>query len=282
MGLIEKIENLINLLLIKLGELLYKLVPSPVKKLHLKFQLLCARFSEQLKRLPYLAKTFILFLLNKSKSTFASIDFKAIFSDSYKKAMEQYKERSKSSSGKLKTFFLAPFLVVGQWLQGLSTSQSLLLLVFSAASLLAVIGIGFSGNRLVDHHIDAQRAPASIEEDVPYERPQYYKKQTRHFEITSLRLPVYIAQVNEIRSVDIDFTATLSNRNSRMFLEKKEFQLRDHLILQIEPSVASFPLEEEGKEIIRRKLLIEINDFLKLHEVEGEVTELKITYVLAN
>lgn len=282
MGLIEKIENLINLLLIKLGELLYKLVPLPIKRLLLKLQIWCAGFFEQLKRLPHLTKIFILFLLQKSKDTFAAIDFKAIFSDSYKKAMEQYKEKSKSNSGKLKTFFLAPFLVVGQWLQGLSTSQSLLLLVFSAASLLAVIGISFSGNRLVDHHIDAQRAPASIEEDVPYERPQYYKKQTRHFEITNLRLPVYIAQVNEIRSVDIDFTATLSNRNSRMFLEKKEFQLRDHLILQIEPSVASFPLEEEGKEIIKRKLLIEINDFLKLHEVEGEVTELKITYVLAN
>lgn len=282
MGLIEKIENLINTLLIKLSELMYKFVPAPIKRVIEKIQSWFAFLNTQIKLIPSYAKTFILFLIAKTKSTLASIDFKAIFVESYKNAIVQYKEKSSGKTSKLKTLVLTPFLVVGQWLQGLNTAQSMLLLAFTSASILAAIGIGFSGNRLANHHMESNRAPASIEEEIPYERPAYYKKQTRHFEITSLRLPVYVAQVNEIRSVDIDFTATTSNRNARMFLEKKEFQLRDHLILQIEPSVATFPLEEEGKEIIRRKLLVEINDFLKLHNIEGEITELKITYVLAN
>lgn len=282
MGFIEKIENLINVLLIKLAELMYKFVPAPIKRVIEKIQSWFAFLGAQFKLLPSYAKTFILFLIGKIKSTLASVDFKAALKESYQKAISQYKEKSSGKSSKLKTLFMTPFLVVGQWLQGLSTSQSMLLMAFTSASVLAAIGIGFSGNRLASHHMESNRAPASVEEEITYDRPAYYKKQTKHYEINNLRLPVYVAQVNEIRSVDIDFTATTSNRNARMFLEKKEFQLRDHLILQIEPSVASFPLEEEGKEIIRRKLLVEINDFLKLNNVEGEITELKITYVLAN
>lgn len=282
MGFLEKIENLINLLLIKLGELIVKAIPGPLKTLFAKISGAIQFIILNFKRLPSLAKTFIINLIGKTKSTAMSIDYKAALVETYKKAMAQYKEKSPQGMSTMKTVFLTPFLMIGQWLQGLSAAQAMLLLTFTGASFLAVIGIGFSGQKLASSGQSADRAPASAEEVVEYQRPEYYKKQTKFFEVTNLRLPVYFAKVNEIRSVDIDFTATLSNRNSRMFLEKHEFHLRDHLILQIEPSVASFPLVEEGKEIIRRKLLVEINDFLKLNEIEGEVTELKITYVLAN
>lgn len=283
MKLLEKIEILLNALLFKLGELLWKLVPEVVRK---KFQwvgIQSQRFKLFLKGLPAILKVKILSLITYFKSTAANYNVKAALQDSYQKALTRYKESSNSEkSGKLKTALMAPFLVVGQWLHGLSVGQSMLLLTFSAGSFLAVLGIFFSGQRLASGPSLSMRTPASVEEEVLYERPDYYKKQTRHFTITNLRLPVYVAQVNEIRSVDVDFTATLTNRYSRMFLEKNEFQLRDHLILQLEPSIAAFPLEEEGKIIIRKKLLTEINDFLRLNEVEGEVSELKITYVLAN
>jgi len=67
-----------------------------------------------------------------------------------------------------------------------------------------------------------------------------------------------------------------------MQLEKLEFQLRDHLILNVEPMLASFPLEEEGKQILREKLTMEINDFLSERKIVGEVKEIKLIYILAN
>lgn len=281
MNFLAKIETAINFLLNKLGELLYKAIPAPVKALLAKISMMAQWLVSFFKRLPSLTITFIKTTMTKSKSAVGSVDWKAALSETYKKAMSELKEKSPESAGKIGTVFLTPFLMIGQWLKGLSAAQSMLLLSFSCASILAVIGIGFSGHKLMHSESDQGRFPASSEE-ISYDRPDYYKKQTKHFDLTNLRLPVYVAQVNEIRSVDVDFTATLSNRNARMFLEKHEFHLRDHLILQLEPSVASFPLEEEGKEIIRRKLLVEINDFLKQNEIDGEVKELKITYVLAN
>ena len=163
--------------------------------------------------------------------------------------MSQAKETS-PGLGQIATLLLTPFYMIGQWLKGLSAAQALLLMTFSTGSVLAVIGIGFSGHKLANNHLEMDRSPASVEGAVKYERPDYYKKQTRHFEITNLRLPVYVAKVNEIRSVDIDFTATMTNRNSRNFLEKHEFHIRDHLILQMEPSIASFPFTARRKHLL--------------------------------
>jgi hypothetical protein len=53
-------------------------------------------------------------------------------------------------------------------------------------------------------------------------------------------------------------------------------------VLNLEPMMASFPLEEEGKEILRQKLLSEMNDFMESREIEGKVLDVKIVYVLGN
>jgi len=277
MGLITKLEDLVNKLLTRLGAqivlLLKRFIP---KKIQHYFQRTVTfdykgHASETAKK--------GLVKVVESKKLIPVIKTK--LSESYKSALDQYKVKGVQKNGKLKTIFMAPVLVVGQWLQGLSTLQSLLLLGFSAASFFAVFGIIFQGQKLAHQHLEADREPASVEVELPG-RPGYYKQNRRHFEVTNLRLPVYVAEVNEIRSVDIDFVALVSNRNSRKLLEKFEFQLRDHLTLELEPIIATFPLQEEGKEMIKEKLKAEIEIFMKDRHFEGHIDELKITYILAN
>lgn len=287
MNLLDKIENAINKLLFLLGSLvvsfLKKILPKPFIR---GFFYLKIKFQRSLRFLKLLPKRFLQWILEgfqNQKSHLLTFNYKEKIKETYTQALEQYKEKNQSAkTSKLKTIFMTPFLIIGQWLKGLSPGQSLMLLSFTAASFLAAVNMIFSGQRLIDHHMGRSRAPASVEEEILYERPAYYKGQTRHFDFTSLRLPVYFANVNELKSVDVDFTAILSNRMSRMQLEKLEFQLRDHFILEVEPVVASFPLEEEGREIIRQKLLTEVNRFIQSRKIEGEAIDLEITYVLAN
>ncbi len=281
MGILEKLETLINGLIFRLIELASARVPQPIRNLVAKIVLIKNKLRDAVRSFPGTLKTLMLGLLVRIRALLAELNLKAVLQETYAKAKANYLERSSAPTSKLKRLFLFPALMIGQWLQGLSTGQALLLVCFSFASVFAVIGIGFSGQKLLGDKSKG-RAPANTEDEVTYERPVYYKKETRHVEVTNFRLPVHFADVNEVRSVDIDFTATVSNRYARNFLEKHEFQLRDHLVLHVEPSVATFPLEDEGKEIIRRKLLSEVNDFLKLRGIEGELEELKITYVLAN
>lgn len=285
MEFLSKIENAINYLLIKLGELFVKLIhkitPPKVKHIFKKIKDFITFLILNFKRLPDLSKAFAINLITKIKSELLSFDYKGKFNETYNIALQEYKKRVPQGGNKIKEIFMMPFLMMSEWLRGLTVAQSLLLLTLTSGSILSVINIVSTGERMIEKHF-ASRAPASEESEIKYARPDYYKQETRHYTLTNLRLPVYVANINELRSVDIDFTATISNRQARMFLEKWEFQLRDHLILHVEPSVASFPLEEEGKAIIRRKLLLEMNAFMQDHKVNGEVEDLKLTYILAN
>ena len=287
MNLLSKIENALNALLMLIGGLIAtafeKIIPAPIKKkltwIYLKFQ----AFIAFIKAIPQKTLPWIKTQATKVKAKAQTFPLKSKIQTFYKASQEKYKGSKNSSAwAKYRTVLMTPIFLIGEWLNGLSATQSLLLLTFSAASVLSGVGMIFSGKRLVDHHSTGWREPASVEAEAEFERPAYYKKQTRHMDLTNLRLPVYIPEINEQKSVDVDFTATTSNRMAKKFLEKHEFQLRDHFILNIEPVKASFPIKEEGREIIRHKLLIEINQFLKDNGIDGYVTELKITYVLAN
>ena len=284
MNFVEKIENLINGLLLKLGGLflglLSRIAPSRLKNLFTKFQQFIARFKVFIKQSPFLFKDLAIKKIGELKANAQSLDYKAKLLSSYQNALNQYRASTEGKAGKFRTIILTPFLVFGQWLQGLTLTQSMLLTSATAASLVAVVGVIYSGQRLIKDNSAVERTPASIE--VAYERPEYYKEQNRQLVFTNIRLPVYIPQVNELRSVDIDFSLTLSNRESRANLSKKEFELRDHLILEMEPVIASFPLEEEGKAVIKEKIFREVNIFMQDHKIEGEVSEVEITYILAN
>lgn len=277
MDFLYKLENLVNTLILKIGSKLFSLIPV---KLVLFFQTFSARWKSYVafvKSLPALIKE----KLPHLKAYALGFDYKSTLVDPLKAGLSKYNAGQKEKAGQLKVIFLAPFLLMGQWLQGLSATQSLLLLLLTGASALSGISIISSSSRLMQGD-DQGRSPASTEEEVTYDRPSYYKKNTKHLTITNLRLPVYVPEVNGLKSVDIDFTAIMTTREGRKFLEKMEFQLRDHLILEIEPSVASFPLSEEGKEIIREKLRSEIDSFLKIHKIQGHVEDIKVVYILAN
>lgn len=268
MNFISKIEDFINAFLNKLITSFLKLIPLSIK-----------RFFAAIPKLPVWFK-------DAAVAFLAYVKVKA--RESHQELMSMNAEKRSKAFRSVKAFFLTPFYMMGHMLDGLSTGQSILVLTLTSASLLSVISIGFSGKRIIYHDEEAMseelRMPASeaIEEEVTFDRPEYYKKQDRHFGITNLKLPLYKGGLESIHTVDIDFNATLSNRNSRLFLEKNEFPLRDHLVLTIEPSISDFPLEEEGKEIIRAKIAREIDSFLVKNQIEGEVEELKLTYMLAN
>lgn len=276
MDFLYKLENFLNALILKCGDKLLSFVPPKIRAFFGTLDQRALKFLAFLKALPALLKEKAPGL----KSAAKNFDYREKILLPLMEAGAKYNSGRKEKAGKLKVLFLAPFLMLSQWLQGLSSAQALLLLFFSGASILSGISIISSSSRLMQGS-DAGRTPAS-EEEVSYDRPVYYKKDTKHVTVTNFRLPVYLPKVNEIRSVDIDFTATMTTRESKMFLEQMEFQLRDFLIQEFEPTLATFPLSEEGKEIVKHKLTSEIDQFLKNHKVNGHVEDMKVIYLLAN
>jgi len=286
MNFITKIEEFINDLLLKLGDLIVKLVlriiPTKLLKIFTNFKESIDSFKSFVKNLPQTFKSFLIQFLTKTKAKLTSIDYKAHIISLLEFIKIQYKTHLEKGGNKFKAIFLAPIKLVGTWVQGLSPFQSVALLGLTTASILSFLSIISTSNRLFEMAQSQKRAPASVEDELSFDRPDYYKKEKRHVLMTSVRLPVYNEDINDLQTVDIDFNVTLSNRQTRNNLEKLEFQLRDYLIIKLEPQIPNFALLEEGKEIIRKKIWLEIDNFLQEREIKGHVVEVKITYVLAN
>jgi flagellar basal body-associated protein FliL len=284
MKFLEKIENLINAFLIKLGELFLglfgKITPTALKAIWLRIETQSSWVKAQIKDSPTLLKNLAITAVPRIKAAAQALDIKTKLTNTYQTALSKYHLQTEAQTGRFKRILLTPFFLMSEWLRGLTLTQSIVLVSSTAASFVAAVAIMYSGERMIGQGTEKDRAPASVV--VEYERPDYYKKQNRQLTFTNVRLPVYIPEVNELKSVDIDFSLTLSNRESRTALGKKEFELRDHLILEVEPVIAAFPLEEEGKTVIKEKILMEINQFMVNHQLEGSVEEVEITYILAN
>jgi hypothetical protein len=284
MNFVNKIEELINRLIFRFIELILRLLkknsPPKLLKFYKKSVFKWRRFKAQSKTFPKRSKVFLIELVKKIKSKYQSIEIKPKFIHLKEKITAPFIEEG--NKGRNKFVVLAKgFLKLGEsWLKGLSFGQASLLIALTCFSFFATFNILSSGKKIADFYNDAVRSPASL--DYQYERPEYYKKDQRHVFFGSVKIPVYPGGVNDFTSVDIEFNATLSNRESKHILVKLEFQLRDYLILHLEPILATFTLQEEGKEILKRKIWSEVDNFLEEREINGRVVELKITYVLAN
>lgn len=113
-------------------------------------------------------------------------------------------------------------------------------------------------------------------------RPVYYRQAEKMFKIEDLNLQLFLEDTNRNRQVWVDFAMLASNRNAILYLKEHEVQLKDHIMTNVEPVIPSLPIEEEGRQIIKEKLRLEINEFLKKNEVEGKVLEIYIDYLMVS
>jgi hypothetical protein len=153
---------------------------------------------------------------------------------------------------------------------------------------LASLNIYYEGRKIVTTS-ENTREPASYEEgerDLEVEgldpRPSYHKKQLKQLKLTHVKMPVYYRDINELHTLDIDFSLQANNRYTIKYIDQYEHELRDHILMTIEPVVPEFPMEEEGRDIVKEKILYEINDFLRSNKVEGYIEEVKVIYILGN
>lgn len=124
------------------------------------------------------------------------------------------------------------------------------------------------------------RAPASIQEYD--ERPEYRLYQRKTVSFQNIKVPITVENVSDIDSITVDLSVRTSTRWARYYLENYETQLKDYFFTTVEPVVSDFPLEHEGKEILKEKVRVEINNFLRENGVEGEVEDVRILFIVAS
>lgn len=157
------------------------------------------------------------------------------------------------------------------------TGKQQLAIAFCA---LLMIGLGVSSmyntSKEIYHNEFQTRAPASVQE---YDdKPDYFMYKRKTATILKVAVPIFREDVNEIRRITIDFTVRTSTRFAKRYLEFHDQKLKDYFFTTVEPVIASFPIEDEGKRVLKEKIHFEVNNFLIREKVEGHVEEVHLTY----
>lgn len=153
------------------------------------------------------------------------------------------------------------------------TTVSLVLLLGGA------LGIYYSSKTILDQEYGL-RAPASVQE---YDlQPAYAQYSRKTLKVLNMKVPISVENVAAVSSITIDFSVRTSTRFARYFLENYEYKLKDYFFSTVEPVISDFPLEEEGKQILKEKIIFEINNFLRENRVEGVVEDVRILFIVAS
>ncbi len=134
--------------------------------------------------------------------------------------------------------------------------------------------------------ISEERAPASviIEEvevvDTPEKRPVYYKRQERELRVRNVNFPVYAGRSPASKLV-IDFTFVSSNRYIKEYFYENIHLLKDKLNTSVEQILPDFPLEDDGKRVIKEKIKKEMQVLLDDLKIEGSIEEVHIHSIMA-
>lgn len=278
MELLNLLEEKVNHWLWVLLRSIIAIIPAPFKSAYrLSLKSICLSLTA-IRSMPG-------YLLLKSKVVYLSLKEAAAEID-FKSTISECEEKFKHLNHKKVTHLIykngAILIELGKKpFRGFSTLQTILLAAFSIASIACSLTIYEQFKQIYSTNGTQQRSPASVEV-VQFERPTYYKEVFRQVKVAGIRIPVYYPQVNELQTVTIDFSATLSNRFGRVFIEHREHLVRDHLIRTLEPVLAQYSLDNEGKTIIKEKIIIELQELMHQHQVDSEVTDLTLTYILAN
>lgn len=275
MELLAKLEEIINEFLWALIRLTERFVPSPVLQFFAFLKRKKKHALTWIKISPALFKRHQTHKKRQLKTIIARVDVKK----EIKKCESKVKEISKENTLKKSLFTFI------NWLQkpfkDFSAEQNLLLLSFSLASIIAGLAIYAQMQRIYHKELIIHRTPASVQH-LEFDRPNYYQKPLKSIQIYGVRIPVYYPETNELQTVTIDFNIILSNKIGRIFIERREFPLRDHLIQTLEPILAQHALDEEGKDILKEKVTIEVQNFLNQHQIKSKVEDVNLSYILAN
>ena len=182
------------------------------------------------------------------------------------------------SSGSIKKRTIVLFTLLGAfgikikiWYLALRPTTVVLAVVSTAAISIAALNIYGSGKSI---YKKTQVRPVKVRVLPENLRAEYYKQSKKHLLVNGITVPIYVGTGNAPRTLILDLTMLMSNRYLKSFFFEKDFLLKDQLNSNFEPVIPTLPLEEEGKRILKQKIMDETNKLIKRLGIEGEVKDI--------
>jgi len=134
---------------------------------------------------------------------------------------------------------------------------------------------------LIEHHKNIKIESINFEQ-VQIDRPVYYRQSERTLSFQNFDLQMFLEDTKRNKQVYLDFSVLASNRNVIIFLKENEVLLRDRFSTNVEPILPQLPVEAEGRQIIKDKIRDEMNELLKEKNIEGQILEVYLDYIITS
>lgn len=299
MRIISKIEDLINKGLIWLINACFQFIENhthpKIKNLYFKLKSTCTYWITTVKNLP--RKIFNLFW-NKIKIIAPKIK-EAIHGLKIKDKLLVFVEYIKSviktltlSNFKIQTIklYATTSEIISTRLNVMPLGKKWALMFFSISIpiiLFSILGVNYSvKNKLaIESKNDYQNTKIVANENeitISTIRAPYFRREYQYIDLDEVHLPVYVSKLSAMKVLVVDVVIEGSNRYIPQYFIQYEHEIRDHLYTHLEPVIPGFPLQTEGKRIIRNKLIMELNSFLKSKHIAGKINAVHIQGIIAD
>ncbi len=146
-------------------------------------------------------------------------------------------------------------------------------------SLLGFYAVYLGSNNIFQTEFPSRKIASVQEYDY---RPDYRFYENKVLRIQNVKVPIFVEEIGDIDSITIDFSLRVSTKFAKYYLEEYEYRLKDYFFTSVEPVSSDFPIQDEGKEVLKEAIQDEINNFLYDNNVEGEVLEVNILYMVGS
>lgn len=184
------------------------------------------------------------------------------------------------------TAFIAPvFSKLFKYLSGLDPKSLMITTTTFVAFSLTSISVYKQVSEIEEKNPEVVREPSSYADSVDRRsvtRNPFRNQDLMFINIPEIDIPIYIENGQGMQVLTIDFSFKANNRYISKYFEKREneFVLRDRLNKRLQPITLSFPLEKEGKNILRVKIRSELNEMIKDLGIEGQIEDVYIHSIL--
>jgi hypothetical protein len=113
-------------------------------------------------------------------------------------------------------------------------------------------------------------------------RSEYKKFTRRTLKVQNVAIPIIIKNKKDIHSFLTDFYVRTNTVFAKLYLDHNQHKIRDRFYENTYRMPASFPLDNDGKGVIKEKIIFELNQLLKDNRVEGKVLEVSLDAPIAN
>lgn len=114
------------------------------------------------------------------------------------------------------------------------------------------------------------------------QRSEYESFNKRTLKVQNVDLPIIVTNKKNIHSFLTDFYLRTDTVFAKLYLDNNQHKIRDRFYESTYRVPASFPLENEGKNVLKEKITFELNKLLKENRVEGKILEVSFDAPVAN